>query len=776
MESVELRVHGVHGTSPGAMLGVPDNDVGQVAGDRLTGVYRAKKGPLPYRDLDGTDVSVEAYSWGALTSGVQGFLGWVKRALWLLLLPFALVNLAYWARTQLGGTDPQARWGARAVRLSGLLLTVFFVLTPCVLAIDLAAWQCFRYGVPGCARIPEQLGFLAGWSPGQRLAVATVLPMLAIGVLWLLSKTSMSRYENVDDLLDSPPALSTRHVLLHPQLWSGTVRTQRLQRLHLTAAIATVIAFSGIHMLNATRLPRPGGWALLLWITVLLAGLLLALTAALVTATHEDDVEPLVVSTYGGGLPSLMRRGRALTPLFDTLLLGAAGAVYVLHLGALALAQPTQRAGAPVVTVNEALDFTGRNVWLITLFVGLTLLHLSVFTGGRMRPRSAVLIVASAFTGVLAIVVLRAVGRYDAANAWPVFGAAVLAVVFWLALAHWQYLRSPATHRDKAWRGAGASVLLAAASWIALLFTSGTVIASANYLNGGSHGVGDLVSRVEGRKVAPTTLSLGNEASTRKFVATGEVTLRRARIVVSGDRAEVTSGTIEMEGLSLAVDRARARADAFTEGRGRTILDKTSTLALPTRVLVLADTCLRTGKARCTAEESQFHSAGVLTLPETDSADTPASLTVSKGVTLAPSNAPEVPLAVPQVLIWTTIGQLLWVLLVALGVLICLVLFKRKVSPQLSRSPSRRAWPPTTRWSGATALGASRRARAPRSLTARRRSSTSWVRSPHPSPWSSWWPPCRVRRPGSCSSRSWTGLVRWPPPRCSWWSPCPRAW
>ena len=561
MESVELRVHGVHGTSPGAMLGVADNDVGQVAGDGLTGVYRAKEGSpalsRPGRDrrqrrglllgrahLGGPGVSRlgqtrSVAAAAAVRPGQPGLLG-----------------------THSSSAAPTLRHGGAPGRcaLSGLLLTVFFVLTPCVLAIDLAAWQCFRYGVPGCARIPEQLDFLAGWSPGQRLAVATVVPMLAIGVLWLLSKTSMSRYESVDDALDSPPALSTRHVLLHPQLWNGTVRTQRLQRCHLTAAIATVIAFSGIHMLHATRLPRPGGWALLLWITVLLAGLLLALTAALVTATHEDDVEPLVVSTYGGGLPSLMRRGRALTPLFDTLLLGAAGAVYLLHL-ALALAQPTQRAGAPVVTVNESLDFTGRNVWFITLFVGLTLLHLSVFTGGRMRPRSAVLIVASAFTAVLVIVVLRAVGRYDAADAWPVFGAAVLAVVFWLVLAHWQYLRSPATHHDKAWRGAGASVLLAAASWIALLFTSGTVIASANYLNGASHGVGDLVSRVEGRKVAPTTLALGSEDSTRKFVATGEVTLRRARIVVSGDRAEVTSGTIEMKGLSLAVD---ARAPAPT--------------------------------------------------------------------------------------------------------------------------------------------------------------------------------------------------------------------
>ena len=144
------------------------------------------------------------------------------------------------------------------------------MLTPCVLAIDLAAWQCYRYGVPGCSRIPEQLDFLAGWEPGQRMALATLVPMLAVAVLWLLSKTSMSRYERVKDALDSPPVLSTEHVLLHPKLWNGTARTQRLQRLHLAAGVATVVAFSGVHMLHATRFPEPTGWALLLWLTVAL--------------------------------------------------------------------------------------------------------------------------------------------------------------------------------------------------------------------------------------------------------------------------------------------------------------------------------------------------------------------------------------------------------------------------------------------------------------------------------------------------------------------------
>lgn len=60
---LELRVHGVHNTSPAAMLGLSPADVGQVAGDSITGIYRAKPGvDLPRRTLP-PGLAVEAYSW-----------------------------------------------------------------------------------------------------------------------------------------------------------------------------------------------------------------------------------------------------------------------------------------------------------------------------------------------------------------------------------------------------------------------------------------------------------------------------------------------------------------------------------------------------------------------------------------------------------------------------------------------------------------------------------------------------------------------------------------
>ena len=220
--------------------------------------HRASTAPRtarsPTATLEDTSVSVEAYSWGALTSGVQGFFGWVKRALWLILLPFALVNLAYWARLELGRGSGQAQWGARAVRVSGLLLTVFFVLTPCVVAIDMGAWQCFRYGVPGCsalpglAELPRRDWTRASGSPWRRSSRWRSSPCCG-GCR--RRRSAATRAWSRPSHTPRAPADAEQPVLLHPHLWDGSERTLRLQRFHLAAAVAIVVAFTGIHLLRA---------------------------------------------------------------------------------------------------------------------------------------------------------------------------------------------------------------------------------------------------------------------------------------------------------------------------------------------------------------------------------------------------------------------------------------------------------------------------------------------------------------------------------------------
>ena len=231
---LELRVHGVRGTTTDSMLGVQPGQVHQVAGDQLTGFFRTAEGvSTPYRK-PGPNVAIEAYSWGALTSGVWGLFGWVNRVLWLLLLPFALANMAFWARRHVGELSGSARWGLRAVRLAGLTLTIIAVLTPCVVAIDLVGWQCFRGNSIVCPVLPDWTDRLASLSTGQRLALTSLVPLAAIALLTVLSAKTLARYEATELKLDSPAADGTDvGVLGHERMWSGEARTRRLQRLHL---------------------------------------------------------------------------------------------------------------------------------------------------------------------------------------------------------------------------------------------------------------------------------------------------------------------------------------------------------------------------------------------------------------------------------------------------------------------------------------------------------------------------------------------------------------
>ena len=146
---------------------------------------------------------------------------------------------------------------------------------------------------------------------------------------------------------------------------------------------------------------------------------------------------------------------------------------------------------------TSRLDFIGRNVWFVALFVMLTILHLSVFTGGRMNARAATAISLCPVLVIVVPLVQDRSGVYDERTALGHRrrhrrGARLLGPARPLAVPP-----QSRGHEDKAWRGAGASVLLATAAWVALLFTTSTVVAAATWLNGPGHGVDDLVSRVD---------------------------------------------------------------------------------------------------------------------------------------------------------------------------------------------------------------------------------------------------------------------------------------
>jgi len=205
----EIRVHGVGGTSPESLLG--DSTPTRVAGDRVAGFYRTSDAAGRHR---------EAYSWGGLTSRSR------MRALWALLLPSMLANMAGWMarRWVTAGEEevirPATRWEFRwFARLSALALTLSTAAMVTYLALDVLAYQWGRTDPlpsPDPAAQPDGVpgGVTSWWNqtvetwtavdrPGNRIVLGAVAAVLVALVFAVLARHSRSSYESV-----VPPTLS----------------------------------------------------------------------------------------------------------------------------------------------------------------------------------------------------------------------------------------------------------------------------------------------------------------------------------------------------------------------------------------------------------------------------------------------------------------------------------------------------------------------------------------------------------------------------------------
>lgn len=223
----ELRVHGVGGTTPGALLG--DLAPEQVDGDAVAGFYRT------------TDVSgrhVEAYSWGGLTSRSG------TRVLWLLLLPFLLANLAGWMCSPRARRSPLHRW---AVRLGALGLTLNGLVVVSMGTVDVLGYQCGTD--PSCRHwwlFPLRWSVVAG-HPGRQILLGALVPALGLVLLGVLSYRSRERYETVRPPGIGMPgprsgrsAASLPDGLADPAFWDGARATKRLGRCHVAASFAVL--------------------------------------------------------------------------------------------------------------------------------------------------------------------------------------------------------------------------------------------------------------------------------------------------------------------------------------------------------------------------------------------------------------------------------------------------------------------------------------------------------------------------------------------------------
>ncbi|MEU6626415.1 hypothetical protein ABZ926_37400 [Streptomyces litmocidini] len=290
--ALELLVHGVGGATPESMLDDPRTV--RVTGDRTAAVYRRSE------DLDAEEHPEryaarpvpEAYCWSNLTSG-DG-----TRALWLLLLPFMVVNLAHWMRPPAEGRPALVRLYGVVVRLVALTLTVLLTAAACEVALDLTAWQCAA--TTACTDRYSWLGFLSAgrggwWSlPGRRLALAALVPTALVGLLWYLSNRTWSAYEaqrpptgydapvaepgadtEAADAAEPDGPVELRPALGRPGFWYGRRLVARLRAAHTAAGFLTVAAAlvtaAARHDAGAHGLRTVLGWVLQTAVAVLAA-------------------------------------------------------------------------------------------------------------------------------------------------------------------------------------------------------------------------------------------------------------------------------------------------------------------------------------------------------------------------------------------------------------------------------------------------------------------------------------------------------------------------
>jgi hypothetical protein len=252
----EVRVHGVSGTPPEKLLGLPVELIARASGDDASGFYRPRI-ELPqsetaadcdddavrhqaHRPRNGFEVSarrwqrlVLAYSWGGLTSGRA------SRALWLLFLPFLLVNLTHWMLPPAAEhRRPVAATAVALLRLIGLSLTLTLMFAAATATMDIAGWQCAA--LPDCGRGLGPASFLTGDSVGVRLALSA-LPVVVLALaLWRLGREQPRKIPAVpgtdrSTVRPDSAVVADQTPLAEDRFWEPDPSMDRLRACHITA-------------------------------------------------------------------------------------------------------------------------------------------------------------------------------------------------------------------------------------------------------------------------------------------------------------------------------------------------------------------------------------------------------------------------------------------------------------------------------------------------------------------------------------------------------------
>ncbi|MET1074818.1 MAG: hypothetical protein ABWY11_19375, partial [Umezawaea sp.] len=270
---VELRVHGVSGTPIEWVLDDPWPE--QVAGDESGRIFRRRRPPPPAR-------IVEGYHWGRYTAGSP------SRALWLLLLPFTLVNVAGFALLTPATRRPLDRVADTLLRLLGLALTATMLISACYIGWDVLARQC----VPqACSGEMWLLDWYADRSAGVRVIVAAVLPAAVLTLFWQFDRLAFE-HDPPGPLVRPDPEVNG--AINDTAFWRGAPHTawQRAAHVWSGCALAGLLALA--------VLGDPRAWwdsgSVFSWACLVVAVLL---AAALITGVAAVIVNPMPTGAAG---------------------------------------------------------------------------------------------------------------------------------------------------------------------------------------------------------------------------------------------------------------------------------------------------------------------------------------------------------------------------------------------------------------------------------------------------------------------------------------------
>ena len=504
---LELRIHGVNNTPPWNVLELPQSAIAQYEGDSLGTFWRpvpAAQDALPPSDPGRVPSGVmrEAYSWGGMarnsvgsSSRIGTMISGAARLGWTLLLPFSLLNMAYWSRRLMKpGRSPHNAWhnagGAGLIRLSALALTLLMATTVSVLSLDVVGVQC--YTGPTCSKFPSAIGFFGHWRPEQRLALMSLVPVAAVTFLYVLTSMASVRYTQTStaarawtaggaDAADAASATPQWPLLSTKGFWSPVRILAQTSRLHVAAVAALVSVLTAWQTVFGTgpscetsvglrsgacrrQVEATGGRWIASAVVIVVSIALLAVIAVQVMRVSEDSADIK---------PSKTHTSRPLT----TILVFVSATTFAFQLGVLAL----WRDASHVASADMPAKILGMSELLavmVAFVIGLALASLTCrYVIGKRRH-----IVQALGIGVSALLLFSATNIWHHHLTLVLDGIAVLVV----AGIGGVVVQGPmkAGRRYEAWRGSAPGVFIALAVVSAMVLSSAVVVATANLLNG----------------------------------------------------------------------------------------------------------------------------------------------------------------------------------------------------------------------------------------------------------------------------------------------------